>query len=275
VEVIEKFMKNHKKNNIRLIKRDKTYGLSSSYNLGIAKAKTPYVVTLHSDSLLPSPNELERLVKPIIANEKIIATYPILLHTFSVWNKYNFWQKCQFAQVVGTGKPSMNGKFDCYNKKAYQSVNGYNESKFTSEIGAEDADMYLRLKKKGELIPTNARVVHLHGFKKNYSLRDWVMNRKYMAVAYGAYVKHHAKAIGGAIVFFFIKPILVLLLLASLLHPLFAVPFLLFPFFYMKRMFISHVTVVDQRIILLPFVVYFLVFYETYWMIVGLFFKKA
>ena len=275
VQVIDKFIKTHKTKSIRLIKRDKTYGLSASYNLGIAKAKTPYVVTLHSDSILPTKYELERLVEPIAQDSHIIATYPILLHTFSVWNKYNFWQKCQFAQVVGTAKPSMNGKFDCYHKKAYLSVNGYNEEKFSSEIGAEDADMFIRLKKIGNVASTRAKVIHLHGFKKDYSYYDWMMNRKYMAVAYGAYIKHHYRSIGLSIIYFFIKPFLIILLIAGLFYLPLVIPFLLFPFYYMRRMFITKSTLNDTRILALPFIVYYFIFYETYWMIVGIFFKKT
>ena len=43
------------------VKRKKNQGVASSYNNGIKKAKADYVVLMHSDSKLPTKNEVEKL----------------------------------------------------------------------------------------------------------------------------------------------------------------------------------------------------------------------
>lgn len=270
VKIIKRFMKKNKKMNITLIEREKTYGVSSSYNLGSTLAKGEYIISLHSDSVLPTTKEIEKLVKPFTSDSKIVATYPYVVHPKKIWLTYNFWQKCQFAPVAGTKRHSMNGKFDCYKKSVFKKIGGYNEKKFNSKIGSEDADMHFRLVKYGKIFPTQAKVVHLHNLNKNYSFNNLLFNRQFLSVAYGTQIRYHWKEMKLSVVYFFIKPILGFSIFAAFLNPLFLAPLVFFPFIYMRNMFFDAKSLRDIKILALPGAIIFLIYYETYWLFHGL-----
>lgn len=266
VAVANDFAKRHKKIPIEVIKREKTYGVSDSYNLGAELAKTEYIVTLHSDSLLPTPDELSHLMKPF-AKESCIAAMPIVVHRKKEWDEYNFWQKCLFAHVVGKQGHALNGKFDAYKREAFLSLGGYDTDRFNHFIGSEDADMGFRLKKAGRIAKTNAHTVHVHGKDPSYRLGDWIARRKFLAVSYGRQIQLHSHEMGlFGLTQFFVKPGLVLISFFALRNWIFILPLLLFPFLYMHTMFIDNHTRRDPQIIILPFIIIYLVIMESIWM---------
>lgn len=275
VAVAKKFIKLHKRIPMRIIRRKRTYGLSDSYNLGAKLAKTEYIVTLHSDSLLPTKYELGRLMKPF-TKENFIAAMPVVVHRKKEWKQYNFWQKCLFAHVVGRQEHGLNGKFDAYKRDVFLSLGGYDTKHFSHSIGAEDADMGFRLKKVGRIAKTNARVVHLHGKHPSYSLDDWLAQRKFLATTYGRQLQLHAQDMGlFDLTLFFVKPVLVMVSVLALWNWAFILPLALFPFVYMRNMFTDHLSRRDPRIMILPFIVIYLVFAETAWMGYSLAFKRS
>lgn len=271
VSVARRFASNHKKISIRIIVRKKTYGISESYNLGAKLAKSEYIVTLHSDSLLPTPDELSRLMKPF-AKESCIAAMPIVVHRKKEWDEYNFWQKCLFAHVVGKQGHALNGKFDAYKRETFLSLGGYDTDRFNHFIGSEDADMGFRLKKAGRIAKTNAYAVHVHGKDPSYRLGDWIARRKFLAVSYGRQIQLHAHEMGlFGLTQFFVKPAIALITVFAVVHPVFFVPILVFPFWYMRSMFLDSESRKNPDIFLLPLVVMYLVFAETVWMLHALF----
>ena len=268
VAVAEKFIRRHKRISIRIIRREKTFGISDSYNLGAALAKTEYIVTLHSDSLLPTRYELSRLMEPFENNlHGYVAAMPIVVHRKKEWDQYNFWQKCLFAQVVGSEQHALNGKFDAYKRVAFLSLGGYDNKRFSHFIGSEDADMGFRLQKAGRIAKTNARVVHLHGKDPSYGLGDWIARRKFLVASYSRQLQLHAHEMDlFSLAPFFAKPALALVSVLALWNWVFILPLVLFPFVYMNRMFTDHLSRRDPQIMMLPFVVIYLVFVETLWM---------
>lgn len=277
VAVAEKFISCHKRISIRIVRREKTYGISDSYNLGAELAETEYIVTLHSDALLPTRYELSRLMESFEKDPYgYVAAMPIVVHRKKEWNQYNFWQKCLFAHVVGSEQHALNGKFDAYNRVVFLSLGGYDTKHFSHFIGSEDADMHFRLKKVGRIAKTNARVVHLHGRDPSYGLHDWLARRKYLTIAYGRQLELHARDMGlFGLVPFFVKPILALVSVLALWNWVFILPLALFPFFYMYRMFTDSLSHRDPQIIMLPFVVIYLVFAETLWMGYSIAFNRS
>lgn len=275
VAVANTFRSRHKKIPIKLIKRQKTFGLSDSYNLGAYQAKGEYIVTLHSDSMLPSKYELFRLMKPLVHhNSTYIAAMPLVVHRKREWDTYNFWQKCLFAHVVGKEGHALNGKFDAYNRSVFLSIGGYDNKNFNHYIGSEDADMNFRLASRGKMAVTNARVVHLHGTDINYSMQDWVKRRKFLAISYALQIRLHWREMGVGFIPFLVKPMLVVLTILSFVYPLFVLPLIIFPFWYMRTIFLDSVSRRDRNILLLPIVVICLVILETFWMTKGLFVKR-
>ncbi|MEK7060629.1 MAG: glycosyltransferase [Patescibacteria group bacterium] len=275
VKVADEFIRTHKKIAIRIIKRKQTYGLSHSYNLGAKETKSEYIVTLHSDSMLPTKFELSRLMEPLIKNTvDYVAAMPIVVHRKQEWDTYNFWQKCLFAQVVGKEQHSLNGKFDAYRRVVFMSIEGFDIKNFNHYIGSEDADMNFRLASRGKIAVTNACVVHLHGKDANYSMQDWMKRRKFLAISYALQIRLHWRVMGVGFIPFLVKPMLVVLTVLSFLYPLLVLPLIIFPFWYMRTMFIDSVSRRDRNILLLPIVVICLVFLETFWMTKGLFVRR-
>lgn len=268
VAVAKKFIKLHKRIPMRIVQRKRTYGLSDSYNLGAEFAKTDYIVTLHSDGMLPTRHELARLMEPFEKDtERYVAAMPIVVQRKSEWDEYNFWQKCLFAHVVGRQEHGLCGKFDAYKKDVFLSLGGYDTKHFSHSIGSEDADMHFRLKKAGCIAKTNARVVHLHGKDPSYSMGDWLAHRKFLAITYGRQLQLHMQDMGPFdLIPFFVKPVLVSVSVLALWNWVFILPLALFPFVYMRNMFIDQLSRQDPRIMVLPFVVMYLVFAETAWM---------
>lgn len=275
VNVVRNFMRRHTKIPIQLIVRKKMYGISESYNMGAKRAQTEYIVTLHSDSLLPTKGELEKLMKPILSDSTAVVSIPYVVHRFSEWIRYPYWQKCAFSRVVGTQVHSGNGKFDCYRKDAFIQVHGFNVNEFNSTVGAEDADMHRRLKRIGSIVPSEARVIHIHGFFSSYSLKQYIEQRRFLSVSYGKYISIYRSSLKQDLVYFMIKPVIFLCTIGGVFNPLFFIPIALFPFFYMPVMFTSKETRYDPRNILLIIVQWFLIFFEPYWMLRGLRMKSS
>ena len=91
----------------------------------------------------------------------------------SVWNKYNFWEKCLFCPALSRDQRSFTGKFNYVNKKLFLEAGGFDEKNFNADIGGEDVDLAIKLKKLGKVVETNARVIHLHYLGQNYSIINW------------------------------------------------------------------------------------------------------
>lgn len=275
VAVAKRFALSHTKIPIRIIERRKTYGLSDSYNLGAKLAKTTHIVTIHSDGLLPTKYELGKLISPFMKDPAIVAAGPRLIHRKKEWLAYNFWQKCLFATSVGQEVPSGNGKFDCFNRNVFLRAGGFDTKHFHNTMGSEDIDMQLRLRMFGTIVNSDARVIHAHPVEPGYSMLDWISRRKFLALSYGRYIQLHFPQAWMLQYSFFIKPLLTLVTLMVFIHPIFFLPLIIFPFLYMPVMFREPSTLSDPRIFLLPLVLVFLVFYESFWMIYSFLFLRV
>lgn len=269
VEIIQNFKEKKKEIPIRLVKHRKNIGVGGSYNEGVRMIKTDYVVFMHSDSILPSKNELKKLMEPVVKNPSVIASAPIMLHPREVWNKYNFWQKCLFARVVDKKISSGNGKFDCYKKDVFLSIGGYDVSHYGHHIGigSEDADLYIKLQDIGPIAISEAKVIHLHNLSKDYSLWDWMNNRKFMGRSYGRLVRLQGRRLGlESLAIFGVKPILALISFIPIFFPLNLAIFFLYAIVSMNIMYRTKDTLTNPRIILLPIITIFFLYYEVFWM---------
>ncbi len=151
---------------------------------------------------------------------------------------------------------------------------GFDTRHFRHTLGAEDSDMHVRLRAFGTVANTNARVTHAHPAEPGYTMMDWIARRKFLAVSYGRYVQIHFSRAWKFQVAFFVKPLLATVSLLGLVHPIFFLPLAVFPFLYMPIMFRDPSTRRDPRIFLLPFVLAFLVYYESLFMLYSVFFLR-
>jgi glycosyltransferase involved in cell wall biosynthesis len=257
---------------LRLVRQAVNGGLSTSYTAGMAMARSPLVVFVHSDSMLPSPRELGLLVAPLLEDPQVVASYSTLLMPLDVWGKFPFWQKYLFARVALREQPCMCGKFDCIRKEVYQRVGGHNTRRFTQNAGygGEDSDLNHRLLQQGRVAGTAARVVHLHDLSSAFGLKTLFLARKNYARTYGKILRFQGLRPIAPKLLFFAKPLLACLPLAP--HLLWASLGLLLAYSlaYSKRMYTTRCTVSDPRILLVPLVDVALLYHESYWFIEGL-----
>lgn len=272
VPVAKAFAARHKRIPLEVIEREKTYGVSDSYNLGAKLAKSEYVVILHSDGILPTNHELAKLMYPFVnADCGYVAAMPLVVHRKKEWRQYNFWQKCLFASVVGSARHSLNGKFDAYKRSVFLSLGGYDTAHFNHFIGSEDADMHFRLASQGPIAKTAARVVHAHERESSYGPGDLVARRKFLAASYARQLQLHGREMGLGIGVFFVKPAIAVITVLGVVHPIFFLPIAVFSFCYMRNMFLDSHARKNPNIFLLPIIVMYLVFAETVWLLQTLF----
>lgn len=268
VVIVKEFQRTNKKIPIRLLINKVNRGVGTSYNIGINRAKTSYVVCMHSDSILPTKNELKLLIEPMCSNPSIVATYSYIVTPVKIWEKFPFWEKCLLATSVGKEKAGLNGKFDCINKRVFQSIGGFDDVHYGHDIfiGGEDGDLHVRLNKAGPVVCSEARVIHLHSLDPSYSFSQWILNRKLLARSYGRFMRIQWRNLGFGAAVFAVKPMLVMLSIIDF-FPINWILIFIFAFTSMFAMYLNPISRRDVRITALPFLSVFLIYYETFWML--------
>jgi len=277
IQTIEGIQKKYKKIPIQLIKQDKTYRVADSYNLGAQIAKGKYIVLMHSDCMLPTENELKKLMTPFIKDPSIDLSAPYVVIPKSIWKKYNFWQKYLFANMVDVKIPSGNGQFECVKKETFLKMGGYDLKNFGGQdiIGGEDADFHTRLRKFGKIVLSNALVLHIHYIGKNFSFIKVLKSKKVNARSYGRFVSMHTTSLSLVTLLIFSSKF-VLAILPFVPHLSFiGIPLLvIYSFYYSRKLFLDVSSLVDFKIILVPFVNIFFVYFDVFWMAEGFLHKK-
>jgi glycosyltransferase involved in cell wall biosynthesis len=267
-EIVNEFKKKSKIP-VHLIVRRENKGVGASYNLGADRAKSELLVFMHSDSSLDSVNEMNKLLDPVIKNSSVVASYSTIIHPSTVWETYNFWQKCLFARAVDKRSPGLNGKFDCIRRNIFLRIGGFDDKNFGEDIGigGEDADLHYRLLNEGKVVLSKAEVIHLHYLGNNYSMMDWIQNRKLLARTYGRLIRVQKEVPLFALGLFSIKPLIAIIPIFSGFHSLSIALLFSYAIVYSKKMFVSKSTLTNPRILLLPFLNIFLLYYEVFWTI--------
>jgi len=261
---------NKKNSNLeyRIINHEKSWGLAKTYNEGIRNSTGELIITMHQDVILME-DSLEKLIGPFF-DENVIATAHIVMHPMNIWMKYNFWQKCFFSRLAGKEFSGIDGKFDCFRKKALQKVGLFNEKIFHS--AGEDGDIVFRLKKIGKIVQSKATIIHLHKISDNFSFWDIILKQKQYSEAQGVLLRL------GRINTFkgFFKSFFREILIISLFIPFFNIfslfLIILYSFLYTKKVYLTQFN--DKRIFLLPILNIHILFVSLFYSIKGFIKKK-
>ncbi|MFH1833005.1 MAG: glycosyltransferase family 2 protein [Candidatus Levyibacteriota bacterium] len=250
---------------MRLLLQKKDKGVSSSYNWGLREAKTQLVVFLTSDCTLPTQDELEKLVKPLIKDPLAVASYSTCTLPRFVWDTYNFWEKFFSARMVDNISSGMVLKFDCVKKLSFLSIGGFDEINFggDSAIGGEDADLSTRLRKIGKIVRSKAHSFHLHYKGLDYNLFNMARSRKMYARSQGRFLRKWGLSIKDACFAFLPRPLIAISGIFIVGLPM----LVLYSFLYTPRMFTTRETLLNPRIITIPFLNIAFLYYELYWLI--------
>ncbi len=141
------FLKKNVKNDTEILVINGKNGLANAYNKGIKKSKGEIVITIHSDCLPLEKDGINKLITPILENEKIVLTNGLL---------YDRWSNKKFFPEIP------DGKFTAYRKSSLKEVGFFNEKIFFT--GGEDVDIYLKLKKIGRCVNVNTPILHDHPY---------------------------------------------------------------------------------------------------------------
>lgn len=277
VQTIEKFKKRNKKIPIQLIKRDKTYRVADSFNLGAQLAKGTHIVNMHSDCILPTKNELKKLMTPFIKDPSVDLSAPYVVLPKFIWKKYNFWQKYLFANMVDVKIPSGNGQFECVKKETFLKMGGYDVKNFGGKdiIGGEDADFHTRLRKYGKIVLSNALVLHVHYIGENFSFINVLKSKKVNARSYGRFVRIQGRSLSLISLMIFLSKFL-LAILPFMPHMSFMGMSLLviYSLYYSRKLFFHRSSLTDFKIVLVPLLNISLLYYDVFWMTEGFLHKK-
>jgi glycosyltransferase involved in cell wall biosynthesis len=271
VEVVKGFILKHKRIPTRLLINAKDLMIARSLSRGIKAAKTPYVVLTHSDCRFVTSQEIQKLARPFQSNSRLVATYGQVKQSLSTWHHYSFWEKFLFAFQAGKTIPGLVGKVDCINKLAYLRAGGH-DTKGHDNYGGEDADLHARLKKIGPTQETKATIEHLHYLYGDFSFKDLLEKKQQTAGAYGVLLRTYGIQNGFVgLITFLLKPVLAITILLPMTRFYAVLAFIVFTILYYHRMFMTKSTLFSPRIIILPFAVLFLIFFETLWTFAGFF----
>ena len=260
---------------IQLLRQKEDRGISASFNRGGNIAKSPLIVFMASDVTLPTGKELEKLTDPFRSDTSIVATYSQNTLPSFVWNKYNFWQKFYSSRQVDSTRPGFVLKFDCVRKDVFLKIKGLDEKNFGDDaVGGEDADISLRLKKEGKVIHSNALSYHLHYMSNDYNLSHIMRSKKIYARDYGRVIRKYIYLSPLGVSVFLIKPLLSILPFIPKFHTIGLILLIAYSLLITKRMFLNFSTLINLRIILVPFLNIVFLYYEDFWIIQAFFSKK-
>jgi glycosyltransferase involved in cell wall biosynthesis len=263
VQVAEAFIRTSPLS-IQLTQLQGNGGISLSYNTGAQMASSELLVFVHSDGVLPTDNELERLVEPLLENPQAVASCSMTSTPREVWERFSYWQKFLFSRPAMRVYPCMCGKFDCIRREVFLKRGGLNAERFSATCNyvGEDSDLVIRLRKEGPILNSKAVVVHVHDLSATYGLKALFRSRKRFACCYGLILQTHGLFPFWEKLGYFAKPCFALLpvipsgLILSAINS--------------YRMYIEKSTLLDRRIFLVPLVDIALMYYETFWFIYGL-----
>jgi len=171
----------------------------------------------------------------------------------------------------------MNAKFDCIRRCIFTKVGGYDEENFGGEgsIGGEDAEIFLRLQKEGKVVPSEAKIIHLHYKGEDYSITNLLKSRKLYARTYGRLLRNRGQEYPIGVMIFLAKPLIAITPFLPYFNKIGAVLILLYAFVYTWKMFLSPLTLFDKRIIFMPFLNIFLLYYDVFWILEAFFIRKV
>lgn len=271
VEIVLKYIKKSKMQ-VSLIRRKNNMGIGANFNEGVEKSKSSIVVLMHSDCSLPTKEELGKLVEPLIDDGAVVAAYPTIFLLESVWRNYEFWEKYFFARQAGTSIAGFTTKFDVVRRDVYLKLGGFDVENFG--MGGEDSDLLNRLGRVGKVAKSSARVTHLHYLGEGYSIKKLLAKQKGYAKTFGRIIRMRGASLINNGLILLVKPGLAILPFLPGLHYFGVVLIILYSFLYTKKMFMTKDTLMDSRILIVPFLNVFSLYYETFWIIESFLFGK-
>jgi len=124
-------------------------GIAEAYNQGIKMAKeSDIIITFHEDCYPATKNFISKLIKPL-EKENVVATTAKVV---------DYYSKKEYT-------PLLDGKATAYKRKALEKAGLFDEKTF--KTAGEDYDIYMKLKKIGDIEYPDCKIIHKHKNHKN------------------------------------------------------------------------------------------------------------
>jgi len=163
--------------------------ISDNYNLGLKHATGELVLLTQQDCLPASSSSLETLIAEFLRDDHTVAATALVTLPEAIFRTYGFWGRVLMAKWVGTTRQGISGKLDMVRRDVFLRIGGYDGERF--RFAGEDVDLCVRLQAQGQVVVTNAEVIHHHN--QNHETTAAHVWRKHFAYAegFGACLRRH------------------------------------------------------------------------------------
>lgn len=252
--------------NFHIITHQAPLGLAISYNEGIKAGHDDLVITCHQDVILEK-NSFKKLIEPFFTDDEdlIVASGHKVVHPYQIWKKYNFWQKVFFSRKLSKKEEGIDGKFDCFRRRALEKVGMFNGELF--HTAGEDAEMIYKLKEIGRIVQTEAEIVHLHRIDTNFSYKEIIRKQAQYSEAQGVLLRMGTFKSFSVFARTFFRELLIISLLIPKINYVGLCLIVLYSFIYTKKIIFLEYR--NPRIVLLPFLNIYLLFVSVFYSLKG------
>lgn len=253
------------------IKNETNLGLAGSLNKGILLAKTEYIVTLHQDCVPAGKDWLSLLMKPFLDPSVVLSASQQILPK-EVWNHFSFWHKI-FALSELKRQKTIHERATAYRKNIVLRCGLFDNKTF--HTAGEDTDLFMKMKKYGRFVVSDALVSHLHA-SHNDSLWKCIKTFLRCHEAMGVLYRKYFFAMGTQFLYDLFRTLLFLFFVIFLFYNVWISIFLLSLIIFLAN--ITHLSVIfhiqNIRLVFLPFVYTFVWFSTLFVMWKGFVSKK-
>jgi glycosyltransferase involved in cell wall biosynthesis len=150
-------------------RNDSNLGLAATYNRAVSLCDCEAVVIMHPDIVLPSQNELAKLLEPLSDPSVVIVGHQSVAVDICYWEELHLAEKLFVAAAESKRAKGFNGQFDAFRRCVFEQVGGFNSNKFRT--AGEDGDFCDRVMKLGGYALSSAVAQHHHDFRGHLGLR--------------------------------------------------------------------------------------------------------
>jgi len=205
----------------QVIKTRRNLGFGQAVNLGVKKARSPYILIFNPDTVT-LPGAMKHLLNTMEQDEKIAVAGPMLLYPdgspqpsarrypslkyllngrrsllTKLWPQ-NVWSRefmyLDLLQREGIfDVDAIIGTYMLIRKKIFEQIGGFDEKFFLFQ---EDIDLCRRIKKRGYriVLVTHAKIIHKYGLSRKFlPFKSSYTRGKSLYLFIDKYEKHHIK----------------------------------------------------------------------------------
>ncbi len=142
---------------------------SQGMNYGIKKAQGEIVVTMNQDCIPTDERWLETLIKPLLKDQKIVATVSdTIVMPYDLWKNADAISKALTAKEQRVIRSALDARGCAYRRSIIIKAGLFNED---PKLGGIDDDIYIKMKARGKIAYPGCKIYHWHPYTGHERLR--------------------------------------------------------------------------------------------------------